>query len=662
MNKRVVAAVACLTVLVGCRPIRPPHKTTGPGGATSTQTQTAQNTAVSPGGEFGIKSTATFADPGPFKTVEVKRANGTIEECLQARGDVGKRGGSLTLSTFGSGAKTFNNWAAGDVESNGFGLLMFERLVELDPWTGKYYPRLAKDFKVSPDGKQIVFTLRKGLQWSDGHPLTVDDVIFTFNTIVKHGYGNSSSRDVLSAYGKFPVVEKIDENTVRFTTAVPFAPLLAGIRSVLIAPKHIVEKATNKPIKQFSEFWDVNVKPEAMVVSGPFKLLRYVPSQRVELVRNPNYFMVDKEGTRLPYLDGFVQAIVPEQNTQLMKFYGNELDILDIRSVRGMDVALLKARQGQGNFSMYNLGPDDSTVFMMYNLCRRKNDKGKPFVDPIKQKWFNDVRFRQATNHAIDRERIITNVLKGVGARLYTAESPAAIYVNTDLKPIEVDLDYSAKLLKEAGFVLKAVDVSTQYPNGRLYDGDGHPVEFTLMTNAGNAIRDGICISIKDSLGKLGMKVNYQPVDFNMLIDKTGTSLDWEAIVMGLSGDRIEPNSGANVWKSDGRIHMFDQRIPDDKGTTNVTDARDWEKRIDKLFSDGATVIGFEKRKPYYWEYQQIVYDQQPYIYIESALAITAVRNTIGNYRPTPLGINYTPMGSLHNVEEIYFKTPTGKR
>jgi peptide/nickel transport system substrate-binding protein len=606
---------------------------------------------ITGGTQLQAAPTVTFPDPGPFQTVEVKNADGTTLEALQARGEVGKFGGLFKVCTFGAGPKTFNPWAAGDVESNGIGYLQFERLVELDAWSGKIYPRLAKSFSISHDNRQYTFVLRKGLQWSDGQPITADDVVFTFDKLVRNGYGESSlsERDTLTVYKEFPRIEKLDDLTVRFTTKVPFGPFLNSLRFP-IAPKHVLAPIVAKRgQEQFSTFWDINNdnKSSPLVCSGPFILDYYKPGERVVLKRNPHYFMVDRQLKRLPYLDGFVVAVVPDQNTILVKFYAGDIDFLDVRSVRGNDVALMKQRERHGDFSMYNLGPDDGTVFLMFNMNRRNNDKGKPYVDRIKQRWFNNDYFRQAVSHAIDRRRIVDNALRGVGLPLYTSETPAAIFFNKDLKAYDQNLSLAADLLKKGGFEKKG---------DRLYDDQGHPVEFTLLTNAGNTTRDAICVSIKNELQKLGMKVNYQPIEFNILIDKTSQSLDWEAIVMGLSGNKVEPYDGANVWKSDGRMHMFDQRLPDSKGNVTVTDARDWEKAIDDCFDKAATTLGTEQRRPFWNKYQQIAYEKLPFIYIETMLDITAMRNTVGNYKPTPLGIAYTPMGSLHNVEEIYFK------
>jgi peptide/nickel transport system substrate-binding protein len=577
---------------------------------------------------------------------ETEIASGHSTEFFESRGKTGNFGGSLTVATFGSGPKTFNPWASTEVESHGIGQLLFESLIDVDPWTGEHLCRLARSYSVSEDKRDYTFYLRKGLQWSDGQPLTADDVIFTFGTLIKEGFGNQSLRDTLSIDGQYPSIEKIDDYTVKFRTPKPFSPFLASLHGLGVAPKHALEKYTKRPHEEFFAVWDVNCHPADMVTSGPFRVERYVPSQRVELVRNPLYGKCDALHRRLPYLDRFTEAIVPDQNSMLVKFYGNELDFLDIRSIRGPDARLMKQREGTGNFKMYNLGSDDGTMFLMFNLNQRKDPQsGKYYVDQIKQKWFNNLVFRQAVSHAIDRTSILNNVLRGVGSALYTAESPTALYLNKKLKAYDQDLELSKKLLTDAGF---------KFSHGWLLDPDNHRIEFTLNTNAGNSIRDGTCVIIQNDLKKLGIKVNYQPIDFNILVDKTGQSLDWEAVVMGLTGDKIEPYNGANIWKTDGRLHMFDQRLPDSKGVTLVTDERPWEKEIAHCFNAAAATFDQTERHKYFDRYQEIVYEQLPFIYLYSALDLTAMRNTHGNYNPTPLGIYYTPKGSLHNIEEIF--------
>ncbi|MBU6452331.1 MAG: ABC transporter substrate-binding protein [Cyanobacteria bacterium REEB67] len=586
-----------------------------------------------------------FADPGPRKLYTDSAGN----EYWQGRGEVGKFGGTLRLAEFGAGPKTFNGLDTNDVTSHGIGLIQNESLVDYDPWTGKPIPRLAKSFTVSPDGKTVRFVLRKGLKWSDGHPLTADDVVFTYGTVVKEGFGEISHRDTLSVTGDYPAVNKINDLTVDFVFQKPFAPFLYNLNAVMVAPKHVLEPLTRRPKDEFHNFWDINCDPKTMVGSGPFILERYVVGQRYELKRNPYFGMVDSKGQHLPYLDKVSVGIVPEQNTEIMKFLGGELDLLDVKSVRGQDANMLKHKEQQLNFTLYNLGPDDGTYFIILNLSRRKNPKsGKFFVDPVKQEWFNNLDFRKALSHAINRRSIINNVLKGVGYPLYTVETPASLYFDKALKPIDYSLEEAAALLSHGGFVKK---------DGQLYDAKGNAVEFDLTTNSGNNIRDAVCIIIKEDLKKLGIKAKYQPMEFNAMIDRVHQSLEFEAVMMGLSGSRFEPYGGANIWKSNARMHMFDSRQCKDEKVPDLKDVRPWEKEIDHCLDAAAGTYDEAARHKLYNRFQEIVYEEQPLIFIYTNVMLTAAKNHVGNYRPTPYGsVYYTPKGSMYNLEEIYLK------
>ena len=568
----------------------------------------------------------------PYKIVEIDGA-----EFLESRGEVGKFGGSISDSTIGEGPKTFNCWNAKDATSSSLGGLMFESLVTTDPFSGEVIPRLAKSFEVDETGKIYTIKLRKGLKWSDGKPLTAQDVDFTYNTIIKKGYGDTSIKDVMNINGVMPECKVIDDYTIIFTTPEPFAPFLRML-SFAIAPKHILKPVTDKGIEEFNSFWGTTTNPKDFVVSGAFKLKEYVPAQRVVFERNPNFMMVDKNKNRLPYLDNYVVYIVGDLNNQVLKFEAKELDILP---VKGNQVARFKMLEKNSDYKMYNLGPTTSSTFLFFNLNTRKDKNGKYYVDPIKQKWFNDTNFRKAIDYAIDRESIVANILSSVGSPLFSAESLTSIFLNEKIsKGHPKDIKYAEELLKKSGFY--------KDEKGILHDKNGNVVEFNLLTNAGNIERESVGVMIKEDLQDLGIKVNFKPIEFNVLVGKLGDSLDYEAAIMGLTGSGLEPNNGANVWYSYGTLHLFNIRKPDEYN--NVKDITPWEKRIDEIFAKGATVIDFETRKKYYDEYQQIVYDENPFIYLYSPLNIYAVRNKFGNINPTPIG------GVSYNLEEIYLK------
>lgn len=562
----------------------------------------------------------------------VNRKNVTINgvDYLQTDAPVGNFGGTLINSTIGEGPKTFNPFNSKDATSSTLSDIMYDGLVTIDPVTGEYIPKLAKSFEVN--GNDYIIHLRHGLKWSDGKPITADDVYFTWKNIILDGFGNTSTRDSIAVEGKLPTVQKLDNYTVKFTTPKPFAPFLASL-STPIAPKHVFEPAVKKGKEFFDTFMSTNIKPNELVISGAFKLTEYVPAQRAVYKRNPNYYVINSKGEKLPYLDKLVYLIVGDVNNEVLKFEGGELDLI---GVRGTDVPRFRERQKKDDFSLCNLGPDTGTMYLSVNINDRKNKEGKPYVDPIKQKWFSDKNFRTAVDYALDRENMVYNVANGFAKPLFTPESLNSIFLNKSLRPYPRNLEKSKELLEKSGFYTD--------DKGRLFDKEGNRVEFTLMTNAGNTEREAIGVMVKQDLEDLGMKVNFKPIEFNSLVNKLLSTYDWDMVIMGLTGSPLEPNGGKNVWMSNGALHMFNQRGQDEYNIGVLP----WEKELDYLFENGATALTFDKRKKYYDRYQEIIYNEKPMIYLYSPLRITAIRNKFKNIYPTSLG------GVIHNIEEIY--------
>lgn len=549
---------------------------------------------------------------------------------LQSQAEIGKFGGSLVASTIGEGPKTFNPFNTKDNISAMMSEVMYDGLLTTHPVTGQPIPKLAKSFSVN--GNDYIIHLRHGIKWSDGKPITADDVVFTWQNIIFDGFGNTSTRDSIIIDGKLPTVKKIDDYTVEFKTPQPFAPFIRML-STPIAPKHIFEPAVKKGKEYFETFLSTNIDPKTLVISGAFKLKEYVPAQRVVFERNPNYYMINKNNQKLPYLDKLVYLIVGDINNEVLKFEGGELDTIGLQ---GANVARFKELEKHSNFKVYNLGPDTGTMFVSFNLNNRKDKNGKYFVDLKKQRWFQDKNFRQAVDYAIDRKNMVLNIANGLAAPLYTAESLNSIYLNKNLKPYDRNIEKSKDLLKKSGYWWDK--------KGHLMDKFGNHVEFNLFTNAGNTEREAIGVMVKQDLEDLGMKVNFKPIEFNSLVNKLVNTSDWDIVIMGLTGSPLEPNGGKNVWMSNGTLHMFNQRPA---GYTK-DDRYSWEKELDYLYTQGALATTFEARKKFYDEYQKIVYEEKPFVYIYSPLRITAIRTKFKNVFPTSLG------GVTYNIEEIY--------
>lgn len=558
----------------------------------------------------------------------------TITGCNPAS-ELQARGVSQVVQAILSDPKTFNPVLSQDATSSSVGGMIFAGLVEQNPITGEIEPALAKSWDFSEDQLRIVFTLKEGLKWSDGHPLTADDVVFTYNQLYLNPEIPSSERDILriGQTGALPKVEKIDNLQVRFTIPEPFAPFLANT-GLSILPEHILRETIEKKDGQgrpiFFSTWSVDTPPEKIVASNAYKLNNYATSQRVVFERNPYYWKIDEQGEQLPYINRVIWEIVESTDTSLLQFRSGSLDAV---SITPDYFSLLKREENRGNFTIYNGGPDYGTNFITFNLNQATRN-GKPLVDPIKSRWFNNVKFRQAVAYGIDRERMVNNIYRGLGQPQNSPISVQSPFYYEGIKGYEYSPEKAKQLLQEAGFKYN--------PRQELLDADGNRVRFTLQTNAGNKIREAMGSQIREDLGKIGIRVDFSPLAFNVLTERLDSSLNWECILLGLTGGN-EPNSGANVWFPDGNLHMFNQGKPDLEGRK----VADWEEEIGQLFIAGARELDETKRKAIYAEIQRLTSKYVPFIYLVNPLALGAVRNQIQPIEYSALG------GAFWNLDEL---------
>ncbi len=584
------------------------------------------------------ESFQTLKVSSKYKEPENVTINGV--DYLQSNSPIGTFGGNIVTSIIGEGPKTFNPWVSKDATSSQIADMMFDSLVTTDAVSGQVIPKMAKKIKVSSDNMTYIITLRKGLKWSDGKDITAEDVVFTWNDIILGGFGNTSTRDSILVDGQEPTISKIDNYTIKFTTPKPFAPFLR-LLATPIAPEHILKPVLKKGKRYFDSYWSSNTKPTEFVTSGAFKLHEYVPAQRVVMKRNPNYYVINSKKQKLPYIEKYIFLIVGDLNNEILKFEAKELDVIGIR---GKDASRFKELEKKSDYTVYNLGPDTGTMFITFNLNKRKNQSGKYYVPKYKQAWFNDINFRTAVDYAIDRESLVANIANGVGQPLFTAEALSSIFINEKLKKGHIrDIKYAKELLKKSGF--------SWDKNGILHDKTGKEVEIDLLTNAGNTEREAIGVMLKQDLQDIGIKINFKPVEFNSLVNKITNSLDWDCVIIGFTGSALEPHSGKNVWYSYGPLHLFNKRLSDEK----IQDIEPWEIQLDNIFNQAALKLNFKERKKLYDQYQQIVYDYKPIIYLYSPLRIVALRNKFGNIYPSQLE------GLLHNPEEIYIKKDNNK-
>ncbi len=540
-----------------------------------------------------------------------------------------------TLSDF----KTFNPAFNGEFPN--IFLYTSEGLIGENGENSKIEPALAESWEISADKQRITFTLRDGLKWSDGQPLTVDDVIFTYRDVYLNEKIPTDLRDLLriGKDGKFPSVRKVDQRRVEFTTPEPFAPFLR-VLGMGILPEHALRESvfTNdgegKP--KFLSTWGTNTDPKKLVVSGPFMLESYTPSQRYVFRRNPNYWRKDSQGQPLPRLERIVMQIVESTDTELLRFRSGGLDQLGgLGSLRPEDFSLLKQEEQRGNFEIQQGGLRTGTLYTMFNLNTGRRPDGTPLVDPIKSRWFNTKEFRQAVAHAINRDKLINNVFRGLANPQnspISVQSPFYLSPEEGLKTYDFNPKKSKELLLKAGFKYDSQQ--------QLLDADGNRVRFNMITNAENKLRVAIGAQVKQDLAAIGMQVDFAPISFGTVVEKLDTSLDWECIMLGLTGG-IEPNDGFNVWNPDGGSHSFNQGANPGRPPIIGRQVADWEKEIGRLYVQGAQELDESKRKAIYAKTQQITQENLPFIYLANQKAMAAVRNRVENVKYTALGLTY---------------------
>lgn len=553
---------------------------------------------------------------------------------LVATCEPGIPGGRLVIATFGD-PKTFNPITATEMSSRDIYRFLFNTLVNYDWPSQQATPGLAESWSVEADQKTWTFKLRKGVLWSDGKPFTADDVLFTYNDVVYNTNIVNVTSDMVREDNKDFKVTKIDDYTVQIVTPDIFAPLLDAVYNVYILPKHMLTQAVKE--NRFPAAYGVNSDPRDVVGTGAFRLKRYKSGESTLLERNPNYWEVDKKGQRLPYLDNIIYVVVPDAKAASLRFLSGESDINEV--IYPDEYDHYKEESAKGHFQLFDLGIGPERGFIWFNENTYTNQKtGKPYVDPKKLKWFRNQKFRQAVSYAIDRESIVKALYAGRGVPNYGFETAAnPKWQNTNVMRYPYDLAKARALLAEIGIKDRDAD-------GYLKDSDGNTIEFTLNTNTGNDVRNKTALMIQEDLKKLGFKVNFQPVEFNELIDRIDVSRQYDCILLGLGGGSADPYNGINNLRSDAFSHDW---FPLQK-----TPSTPWEARIDYLMNANLKTLDYQLRKKDYDEVQAILSEQVPMIYTASPFSYAAARSDLRNLRPTVQSYYRVTW----NAEELYFK------
>jgi peptide/nickel transport system substrate-binding protein len=552
---------------------------------------------------------------------------------LMAKGESGTPGGRLTLVLPGE-PRTFNPPIAFDSASDNVVRMLFGSLVSIDFATQNPEPGLAESWSVADDQKTWTFKLRKGLRWSDGKPLTADDVVFTWNEIMFDPNYNRLTYDLFRINGQAFRVTKLDELTVRVVTPEVFAPFVEYFGGIAILPQHVLANVAQR--KQFLSAYALTTPAERIVGSGPFRVKQVQPGKSILLERNPEYWTADKTGRRLPYFDEVLFILADSPSTIPVLFLNGTGSAYE--SMRPENYAQFEQASTNGQFRVIDLGIGSERDFFWFNQNTGTNLSGKPIVNPFKLKWFREKKFRQAVSCAINRERMASEVYGGRAEPSYGfISSENRKWNNPNIPRFTYDPARAKSLLAEIG-------IQDRNGDGTLEDANSNALEITFFSNLGNPPREQCARFIVEDLAKIGIKLSYQPMDFKTVVDKINVTFDYESILMGLGGGGVDPASQINVLKSTEVLHQW---FPEQKSPST-----EWEARIDQLMDAQMRTLDFNERKKLFDEVQAILAEELPMIYTVTPHAYAAVRNDIRNVRASVL----TPYRVTWNVEELYLK------
>ena len=482
-------------------------------------------------------------------------------------------------------------------------------LIRLNRQTQRLEPELAASWKVANNARQIDFELRRNVHFSDGAPFGPADVVATIRRMMSPGLQSGIADSFRSAGGEV-TARANGANGVSVFFSTPVAGLELLFDQVAISP--------------------ARPAPPESAVLGPFQFAEHKSGQYVLLKRNLNYWKTGAGGKRLPNLDSIRLDIQANREIELLRYRRGELHLVD-----KMEPEAFERLSKEAPASVRNAGPSLDAEFLWFN---QSPDAEFP---AYKKRWFQSGLFRRAVSAAINRDDVIRLAYRGYA---HGAAGPVSaankLWFNARLSPPRFDPQVALKLLQQDGFRLEG---------NILRDREGNAVEWSLITNAGSKPRAQTGTIVQEDLRKIGIRVNFLPLEFQSLIERITRTQQYEACLLGLTNLDIDPNSQMNVWMSSGTHHAWNP------GESKPATA--WEAQIDQLMELQHTSVDQAARKRAFDRIQEIVSEEQPIIYLVHPDVLVAVSPSVRDALPSLL-----PPHLYWNIENVSLAAPAPGR
>jgi peptide/nickel transport system substrate-binding protein len=504
-------------------------------------------------------------------------------------GRAAAQGGGELKFCLRSEPKTFDPLKVEDDASDAIRYLTGGVLVRVNRQTQELEPGLAVSWKVSKDGRQISFRLRSGISFSDGTPFSAADVAYTVQQLMDPALHSPTGDAFRSGTGN--VETKVVSST---QVVITFPAQVAGLDRLFDQVAILSERSPKRE----------------MAVLGPFMVAEHKPGSSILLKRNPNYWKTDAHGRKLPYLDSIRLDIQSDRDVEVLRFKRGELDLINSLDSNYFDKLAATSPQ-----LVHDAGPSLDSEQLWFN------EVAKSPIPGYKKNWFRSAAFRRAISEAINRDDLSRIVFHGHAQAAVGPFSPAnKFWFNSKLKPQAYSPDAALKALQAEGFRME---------NGSLKDKDGNEVVFSIITNSGNKYRERMAVLIQDDLQKIGVHVNVVTLDMRSLGERMTQTFDYEAIILGLTNVDLDPNGEMNVWLSSSDNHQWNpaQTAPETA----------WEAEIDRLMRAQASSSDARKRKEAFDRVQEIVVEQEPFIFLINKNALSAISPAVQGAAPVIL-------------------------
>lgn len=385
----------------------------------------------------------------------------------------------------------------GDFTNTGFAVTVaqcvFQSLLKYNFPKVEIQPNLAESYDISSDGRTYTFRLRKGVKWSDGQPFTARDIEATVLAMTDPATVTSWISYVDEIEGALdrkggkrndvPGIQVVDDSTINVRTINPSAVFLDLFgTNFMVLPKHILDTIPMDQLLKSPFAHEPNVS------TGPFRLVRYVADQFVELERNPSYW-----GTPANLDKVFIK--ITDTDSGVAGLQRGEVDII----ADGLPPSDAEDLRRSGDIAVTSYPLD--TCMTLY---------------PNTQTAFGDVRVRQAMMYGIDRESIVKNVLQGYGKVAYSVYSELSPYYNPNVNKYPFDVAKAKQLLSDANWTPST--------------------ELSFFIGAGDKIVEQTATVIQQQLAAVGIRSRLQIEEFSTFVTRLVRSHDFDLAMGGNVG------------------------------------------------------------------------------------------------------------------------------